>query len=293
MSRMRLGFAITALAVGVLALAYHLFALPIFNIIVPKDGVSALLAADVPFGDDPEQRLDIYAPDGVRNNLPVLVFVHGGSWESGDKRFYEFAGRAFAAKGYLTLVTGYRKRPAHPYPAFIEDAALALAFAQKKAGLFGGDGGKVFAVGHSAGAYNIAQAVLDRRYLIAAGVDEKRLGGIATLAGPFDFLPLDTRVSIETFGQVPDLPSTQPVTFARADAPPFLLLTGTDDTTVRPRNSEALHARLRQLGATVEIKQYPGIGHVGILLRVAKPFRSMAAPVLDDVNHFFRGSGSL
>ena len=274
--------------VAALALAYRFYALEIFGFVVPKDGGTVLVARDLPFGSDPQQQLDIFAPEGARTNLPVILFVHGGSWESGSKDSYGFVGRAFAARGYLTLVAGYRKRPGHPYPAFIEDAALALAFAQNKTAQYGGDGGAVFAVGHSAGAYNLAQAILDRRYLAAAGVDEKRLGGLATLAGPFDFLPLDTRVSIETFGAVADLPSTQPIQFARADAPPILLLTGTADTTVRPRNSEALFAKLKAMGAAVELKQYPGIGHVGILLRLARPFRTPAVPVLEDVTTFFR-----
>ena len=195
-------------------------------------------------------------------------------------------GRSFAAKGFLTLVADYRKRPAHPYPAFVEDAALALAFAQKQTAQYGGDGGPVVAVGHSAGAYNLAQAVLDKRYLVAAGVNETGIKAVVTLAGPFDFLPLDTHVTTATFGQVGDLPSTQPITFARADAPPFLLLTGTEDTTVFPRNSEALFSKLSAMGAKVEIKQYAGVGHVGILLRTAKPFRSAATLVLDDIVAF-------
>lgn len=276
-----------ATLVALLALAYRFFALEIFNLVVPKDAGTVLVNRDVAYGPDPEQKLDVYAPAGKRTGLPVLVFVHGGSWESGSKNGYEFVGRTFAAQGYLTLVAGYRKRPGHAYPAFVEDAALALAFAEDQSSPWGGDGNRVYAVGHSAGAYNLAQAVLDKRYLDAAGFDQGKLKAVATLAGPFDFLPLDTHVTIETFGKVADLPSTQPVTFARADAPPFLLLTGDQDTTVRPRNSQQLYARLKDLGAPVEIKTYQGVGHVGILLQTAKPFRSETAPVLPDILKFF------
>ncbi len=285
---MRMIFLLTAITITILAAAYHFAALQVFNFIVPKDAGTVVLARDVAFGPDPDQALDVYAPLQRDKKLPVLLFVHGGSWESGSKDSYEFAGRSFAAQGFLTLVADYRKRPEHPYPSFVEDAALALAFAQKQAAQYGGDGGPVVAVGHSAGAYNLAQAVLDKRYLVAAGVDESGIKAVVTLAGPFDFLPLDTRVTIATFAQVPDLPSTQPINFARADAPPFLLLTGTEDTTVFPRNSEALFSKLSGMGAKVEIKQYSGVGHVGILLRTAKPFRSAATPVLDDIITFAR-----
>lgn len=280
---------LTAFAlIAALGLAYRFYALEVFNFIVPKDGGTVLVAADVPFGKDAQQTIDVYAPEGARANLPVLVFVHGGSWESGGKDGYEFVGRAFAAQGFLTLVADYRKRPEHPYPAFVEDAALSLAFAQNETARFGGNGSRIFAVGHSAGAYNLTQAILDKRYLQSAGVQQESIRAVATLAGPFDFLPLDTRVTIATFGGVADLPSTQPISHARGDAPPFLLLTGTDDTTVYPRNSEALYAKLKQNGGPADIKRYAGVAHVGILLRVAKPFRSDSAPVLEDIIAFLR-----
>jgi acetyl esterase/lipase len=140
-----------AAVVALLALAYHLAALQIFNLIVPKDGGTLVVARRVAFGPDAAQKLDIYAPEGERAGLPVVVFIHGGSWENGDKDGYDFVGRAFAAQGFLTLVADYRKRPQHPYPAFVEDAALALAFAQNNSQAYGGDGGRIFAVGHSAG----------------------------------------------------------------------------------------------------------------------------------------------
>jgi acetyl esterase/lipase len=277
------GIALTGLVFG----SYRLAGLQIFNFLIPKDAGSALIESRVSFGTDQSQTLDIYAPSTRNAGLPILVFVHGGSWQDGDARDYTFVGRAFAAQGFLTFVTNYRKRPDHEFPSFVEDAALALAFAQNRATQFGGAEDKIFAVGHSAGAYNLALAILDHGYLDAAGFNPKNLRGFAALAGPFDFLPLDTPITIGTFGQVRDLPSTQPVNFARADAPPMLLLTGTDDTTVYPRNSINLAHKLRKAGASVEIKEYQGIKHVPILLALAKPLRSWA-PALDDVTSFFK-----
>ncbi len=266
---------------------YSVAGLQIFNTLIPKDAGSALIEAHVSFGSDPAQTLDIYAPTARAAALPVLVFVHGGSWRDGNARDYAFVGRAFAAQGFLALVANYRKRPGHEFPSFVEDAALALAFAQKNAARWGGAPDRIFAVGHSAGAYNLALAILDRTYTDAAGFDQRNLKGFAAIAGPYDFLPLDSPVTIDTFGKLPDLQSTQPVAFARADAPPMLLLTGTADTTVYPRNSINLARRLKDKGAAVELKQYEGITHVSVLLALAKPLRSWA-PVLADVTEFFK-----
>ena len=105
------------------------------------------------------------------------------------------------------------------------------------------------------------------------------------LAGPYNFAPFTAGgAAAAAFGQVVDVRSTQPITFARADAPPLLLLQGSDDTTVQPRNATAL---AMALGRPDAVKLYPGIGHIGIILAVSKPFRGKA-PVLDDTDAFLR-----
>ncbi|MBD8678900.1 hypothetical protein [Sphingomonas sp. CFBP 13720] len=77
------------------------------------------------------------------------------------------------------------------------------------------------------------------------------------------------------------------MTWAGAGDPPALLLFGTEDTVVLPRNSEALAGKLRAGGAIVDQRAYRTLGHVGILLALARPFRGHA-PVLDDVSTFIR-----
>lgn len=219
--------------------------------------------------------------------LPIILFVYGGSWSDGNRSNYEFVGRAFAANGYLTLVMDYRLHPEHKFPAFVEDVALAISWAEHQGVRFGGDPSNIFVVGHSAGAYNATMAILDNRYLKDAGADPSAVRGVATLAGPFDFLPLDTEVTVATFGGVADLASTQPINFARSESSPFLLLSGTADTTVYPKNSRALALRMKDVGASVETKEYKDMSHTGILVALAKPMRTESSPVLRDILAFF------
>ena len=284
---MRILINVLAIALIIGGLAYHFAALKIFNTLVAKDGGTTLLAEAVSYGPEPRQRLDIYAPEGTNAALPILLFVNGGSWNDGARGDYEFAGRAFAAKGYLTITMDYRLLPQNHFPDFVQDVAMAIAWAQKEAPRYGGDPNRIFAVGHSAGAYNLALAVLDKHYLKEAGADAKSLRAIATLAGPFDFLPLDTRVTIDTFGKVANPATTQPINYVSAEAPPFLLLTGTADTTVYPKNSRSLAKHLESVGAEVELKEYDGMGHAQIMLALAKPLRRKASPVYEDILHFF------
>lgn len=284
---MRILINLLAIALIVGGLAYHFAALKIFNTLVSKDAGTMRLAEAIAYGPDPRQRLDVYAPQGAKAALPILLFVNGGSWNDGARGDYEFVGRAFAARGYLAITMDYRLLPQNQFPAFVQDVALAIAWAEKEGARFGGDTRRVFAVGHSAGAYNLALAVLDKQYLREAGADPAMLRGIATLAGPFDFLPLDTRVTINTFGRVADPGTTQPINFVSAGAPPFLLLAGSADTTVYPKNSRSLARHLKEVGAAVEIKEYEGMGHAQIMLALAKPLRKDASPVYEDILEFF------
>lgn len=275
---------LVAVVLVVGGLTFHFAALDAFNLLVPKDQDSILWQQDMAYGPDPRQKLDIYMPREHQGPVPIVVFVHGGSWAEGNKRGYGFVGRALAAQGFMTMVINYRLHPEHQYPAFVEDVATALRWVADNGKNLGGNPDKLFAMGHSAGAYNIALAVLDIRY----AATRPKLAGVVTLAGPFDFLPLDSKTTIKVFGEVRDLPSTQPVNQVAKDAPPFLILHGSKDTTVFPRNAVALDNALKAMGASSNLKFYEGVSHVGILLAIAKPFRKTT--VLEDAVMFMRGN---
>ena len=85
-------------------LLYQFAPLKTFNFLIPKDAGSRLRMANIAYGPETQQRLDIYEPATKSGLKPVLVFVHGGSWQEGNKADYEFVGRAFAARGYLKHV---------------------------------------------------------------------------------------------------------------------------------------------------------------------------------------------
>jgi acetyl esterase/lipase len=217
----------------------------------------------------------------------VIVFIHGGSWRNGDRRDYNFLGAALAAQGFLAALTNYRLVPEVRFPSFIDDCANAVRWVQDNAAAHGGDPRRIVLMGHSAGAYNAIMLALDARYLAAAGVEANRIRGAIGLAGPYDFIPFDVPSTQDAFGQAPDPQRTQPIQFARADAPPLLLLWGADDTTVGPRNIASLGRAVQTAGGRVETKIYPDIDHVEILLALSRPFRGKA-PVLADVAEFAR-----
>lgn len=240
------------------------------------------------YGDDPQQRLIVLrSGDTARDaRLPVIFFMHGGGWASGSPENYAFIGRSFAPEGFVVVDAGYRLGETGKYPAMLRDGAAALAWTRANIAALGGDPDAIYLMGHSAGAYNVVMLALDRQWLAAAHVPETAIRGVAGLSGPYDFLPLDTPDSIRTFGDAPDLPVTQPINFARGDAPPMLLVTGEADTTVKPRNTRVLAAALAAQGGEVETAYHPGMDHSDPLVSLAAPWRSKR-PVHAQILRFF------
>ncbi|MDQ4088626.1 MAG: alpha/beta hydrolase [Pseudomonadota bacterium] len=256
-----------------------------FNSLVLKDSGSRLVARDQPYGDHVRQRLDLYAPRRAGGGkLPVIVFFYGGSWNSGVKEGYGFAGRALAAQGFLVAIPDYRLVPEVRFPAFVEDGAAAVRWLVANAPSHGGDPERIVLIGHSAGAYNAAMLALDPRWLAPA---RARVKGLIGLAGPYRFHPHSGAAIRSAFGNHRPFGATQPIAFAAAGAPPALLLHGARDRTVSPGNSRDLASRLSSAGVEAEAKIYPELGHVSIVTAIALPFRGQA-PVLADAAEFAR-----
>jgi acetyl esterase/lipase len=272
----------------------------VLNALSPRAGITEV--RDIPYAEGERHSLDIYAPaaaaagdefrrpegggSATRKGAPVVVFIYGGGWRDGNKATYRFVGASLAAHGYLTVVPDYRVFPPARFPSFIQDAATAVAWTRGNIGRYGGDPHRIFLVGHSAGAHIAAMLTLDQQWLAAVGLDSNRdVAGMVGLAGPYDFLPLHDPQLEEIFAPAGDLRLTQPISFARGNAPPMFLASGIRDTTVLPRNTEHLAAAVRGDGGQVEERLYRGIGHALILGCFAWPLRWIA-PVWSDVTKF-------
>ncbi|UIP07241.1 alpha/beta hydrolase [Erythrobacter sp. SDW2] len=274
--------------IGWILLALAVLALGVFGLwrwamatqsVALLDRVDALFTASVAevsepvaFGTAPAQVLLVAKPASATGPLPVVVFIHGGSWSHGKAGEYGFVARNLSARGYVGVSAGYRLVPGGEYPAMLEDGAAAVRWVRDNIARYGGDPDRIVLMGHSAGAYNAVMLALDPQWLAAAGVPATSIRGAIGLAGPYDFLPLDSEGTINAFGKAPDLAKTQPIGFIRKDAPPLLLITGDADKTVRPRNSKVLAKALSDLGIPTDPVLVPDMGHVGILLALARPF---------------------
>ena len=255
--------------------------------LVPKDAASRRIAANIQFGPDPKHQLDLYAPRQSHGPLPLLIFVHGGGWDSGDRREYGFAGRALAALGFVVACADYRVFPEVVFPTFVEDLAMAANWLVARAAEYGGDPARLLLVGHSAGAYNAMMLALQPERFGAAGLKD-RIEALVGLSGPYDFYPFDVKQSIDAFGTYADPLSTQPINLVTAAAPPMLLAHGVKDTTVGDYHTVRLSAKLRAAGVTVVERHYPQLKHAPVILGLTTVLRPFL-PVYGDMRDFLLG----
>jgi acetyl esterase/lipase len=230
------------------------------------------------------QSLDIWASDtDGQGKAPVLIFFYGGGWVKGERADYGFAARAYASKGFVVVVPDYRKVPQVRFPAFVEDAADAVKWTRDNIARYGGDPDRIAVAGHSAGAHSAAMLALDPRWLAKAGASGAVKAAVG-LSGPYDFYPFTGR-AVAAMGQWPKPAETQPLTYAHKNAPPIMVVTGTKDTIVRPKNARNLAKKLEAQGARILLTEYAGLGHEDIAMALSLPFRRKAA-VLDDTSAF-------
>lgn len=214
------------------------------------DETSYTVTKDVPFGDLPRQLLDIYTPDTVTDDTPVLVFLFGGSFSFGDKGDAYLIGQVFAKAGVIVVTPNYRTYPEASFPGFIEDAAKAIAHSSQTLRTSTGAPRPIVVSGWSSGAYIGSMVSYDGRYLVAEGVPPSTVSGFIGLAGPYWGGLCAGRSCPQIFP--PDTEADWPVAdFVDRDDPPMLLVQGTADSYVDFGNFETLGAAGEAAGLEV------------------------------------------
>ncbi len=273
-----------AIAVGGIALATQqaqaLSALAIVNGLTASGGVT--VSKDILYGDEPTQDLDIYYPkrlaqamkaqQTITDSYPMVVFVHGGSWESGNKEEYAFVGQSLAQAGYVTAVINYRKAPEHVYPDYVEDTAQAIAWSYKNAPSLHVDPSRLAVVGHSAGAFNVVAAVSNQDFLAPYGISPDAIKAVVGIAGPYSY---DFRKygGSNAFAADATPDEVMPDRQLKGSQPPYLLLTAENDKTVYDTNTVKMTQALKGFGARVENGEIKGASHATSIGAMAPPLR--------------------
>jgi arylformamidase len=255
---------------------YWLAYLPALGISLFAQGVERDVAYAEP--KNPRQILDIYTP-AAGKNWPVVVWIHGGGWQAGDKTEVASKPAAFTSKGLMFVAVNYRFVTKVPMDTIVRDIAKSVRWVHDHAGQRGGDPNRIFLMGHSAGAQLAALVCTDDRFLKAEGLSLAILKGCVPVDGDTYDVPLQVATAAarrKSLGQ-PDPKLGHPEKFGPPDRqrdlsavrhigrnkgiPPFLILHVADHTDTTAQ-AHRLWSELQEAGVPAKIFGASGTDHV-------------------------------
>lgn len=191
-------------------------------------------ALDSIYRSSVRQQLDIYAPRIKPPLNKVLIFIHGGNWNSGDKFLYRFLGNRLARKGIVTVIVNYRLSPKAGFKAMARDVAGAVKWVKENIRAYGGNPEALFLAGHSAGGHLAALVTVDTTYFEAIGLDYPVKGAILIDAAGLNMYSYLKEKQYEkghtylrTFTADPEIwRIASPINHIHRDMPPLLIYLG-------------------------------------------------------------------
>lgn len=223
-------------------------------------------------------KMDVYLPKVNGRAAPTVIYVHGGSWVSGDKYEIGLAGDTLALKGYVVASINYRLAPAYKWPAQIQDTKCAIRYLRASATAYGIDANRIAVWGSSAGGHLAALAGLagpEAGFDTVGGYTNQssHVQAVVDMFGPTDLTAYNPDefalgVGQAVFGISPGQPSARdlltkasPISYVSKGAPPFLILHGDKDTLVPLGQSQALYDKLKATGNSAELIVVKNAGH--------------------------------
>lgn len=235
------------------------------NYLTPKDTFDK--EEHLAYGLKARQRLDLYRTKSPKKQRPLIVFVHGGSWQHGNKRDYLFVGESFAREGYDVAVINYHLAPEHIFPTFIDDIAQAIHYLSQNQGKLNISTDNIILMGHSAGAFNVMSVVYSAYSQNFKYKDKIR--AIVGMAGPYHFDYKGDPLAEHAFDQKVSYQQVMPYYFIEPNQIKHYLLMAEQDQLVGKENSFDLDKALREKGNHSHIAVIPKTGHITIVATLA------------------------
>ena len=236
-------------------------------------GDHAICHEDLSYAESARQRLDLYVPHQPRADRAVILFVHGGSWQHGNKQDYRFLAQSLAQSGFFVACMSYRLAPEHVYPDFVEDTILATNWllGHSQSAEYGYSGDKLIFMGHSAGAFNIS-AALYHPDLHVKIEREDAIHALIGIAGPYSFEHRGDPIA--QFALPQDIAPEQlmPNYFVQPNQIKHLLIVAGNDTLVADSNTEKMAQSLKNIGNHVKVKRIARTRHVNVIATLAEKF---------------------
>lgn len=252
------------------------------------DGIKKLADLDYSGNDNARQKLDLYLPEGgateAAKALPLVVFIHGGGWRSGDKASGISRLKPFLEEGkYAGASIGYRLSGEAAWPAQIHDCKAAIRFLKAHAGEYGIDADRIAVYGTSAGGHLVAMLgvagdVPELEGQIGSHLDmSSEVACVVDFFGPSDLLSMNEEKGAIDH-DAPNSPESlmlggpmlerkdlakqaSPLTHVSADDKPTLIVHGDEDPVVIFSQSVKFETALEAVGVPVTFVKVKGGGH--------------------------------
>jgi acetyl esterase/lipase len=228
---------------------------------------------DVPYvpEGDLRQKLDVYLPETGEGPFPTILAMHGGGFQARSKTLYRDLAGQFNGLGYALVSTNYRLAPSYSYPAQVEDVFCALAWVHANHATYDLVSQRVFVMGDAAGGYLASMlGTVDKpnAYLESCPhtlPESNAMRGVVVFYGFYDFMSIDGYAEEQLFSfklywgaphsDIPPetLAEMSPMSWIDGSEPPFLLMHGTEDTSIPSGKSEDFATALEQAGVEVEL----------------------------------------
>lgn len=213
-------------------------------------------AERVDFGSDKNQFFLYFEPDSVKQNK-VVVWIHGGGWNSGTPYDFEYVGQSFALEGYHCVSLGYRLAPKNKYPAQIEDVCVAFNKAMEYLEAQGVDCSQVVVTGPSAGAHLSAILCYSKKYQEKYAVNINKMIGFIGVAGPYSFrVKIANTVRLlllQLFAKGYDWTDGEPCSLFTPNHIPMLLIHSKHDGLIDYSQAEAFYEKANSQGIQCEL----------------------------------------
>ncbi len=214
--------------------------------------------------DASKHQLDLYLP-AEKKHFPVLFFIHGGLWRSGDRSQYIALGNRFAKEGIGVVIPGYRPAPADTPGLAIDDVATAFAWTVRHIDQYSGDPTRIFVAGHSTGGQLAALLALNPRYLAGHGLKPDSIRGAIGVSGVYGAPNNRTGSALE---------------YADHAAPPFLITYAQWDYPFLARQAHALDAALRHHFTPSTLTFLAGENHISEIVNVWRDDDALARAII-------------
>ena len=207
-------------------------------------------------------KLDVYYPEN-KKDFSTIVWFHGGGMEGGSK----FVPRELTDQGFAVVAVNYRLSPKAKNPAYIEDAAEAVAWTFRNIEKYGGRKDRIFVSGHSAGGYLTLILAMDKKYMAAYGADADSVAAYLPVSGQ-TVTHFTIRKERGLPNGIPIIDEFAPVNKARKDTAPVVLITGDKNLEMADRYEEnaLLASVLKNIGnRKVSLYELQGFDHGQVL----------------------------